>query len=230
MSYLNQSNQTSRRAIQPPFILASQSPQRKLLLETLGIEPIILPCQYTERPHGHLNPEDRVKQLAMDKYQQCTTQLGDQRSLQVAQSWVLTADTLVFLDSQHLGKPENLDQAREFLELLAGKVHEVITGVVLRGPTVDPYQSSDHLTDLATNHPKPFFHFAQKTQVEFLPLTKNQITWYLGTQEWQQAAGGYRIQGAGAGLVRTLTGSHTNVIGLPLAEIYGILSTHKFWI
>lgn len=201
---------------QHPFILASGSPQRKSLLQGLGIQLTQVSPNYHEHPNGNLSPELQVKQLAQEKFSQFIswTSESNHRSELVSQwdqAWKVTADTLVFFDHKPLGKPASEEEAGEFLTILSGKVHEVITGVYLENPESQG------------------FHFAVVTQVEFQELSSQQIQWYLGTQEWNQAAGGYKIQGAGGALVNKIHGSVSNVIGLPLAEIYGILSRHNFW-
>ena len=191
-----------------PFILASGSPQRKHLLESLGIVIKIHRTDYLEHGEPGLEMNELVEQLALDKFRQCSPSLPVFHD----SPWVLTADTLVFLEGQALGKPRDLQQAKDFLSLLSGNTHQVATGVCLVSPE------------------KQQFLFSVTTDVTFSPLTDEQIRWYGKTLEWEGAAGGYRIQGAGAALVQSISGSSTNVIGLPLAEIYGILSGHKFWL
>jgi septum formation protein len=199
-----------------PLILASGSPQRKLLLASLGLNITQFSPEYNELPNPDLNPEHLVQQLAKEKFNQFSSwysQSGEPINPQITweDSWKLTADTLVFYGAQHLGKPTSEQEARIFLKTLAGSIHQVITGVYLVSP-------KDQV-----------FHFSVVTQVEFQRLNEQQIEWYLKTNEWQNAAGGYKIQGAGGALVHEIHGSFSNVIGLPLAEIYGILSRHNFW-
>jgi septum formation protein len=110
---------------------------------------------------------------------------------------VLGVDTIVCVDSRIYGKPANPDHARATLEALAGRSHTVIGGICL-------IEGSRRRTA------------AVRTQVEFRPLSRRMIDWYLATGEWRERAGSYAIQGRGAALVRGIEGDYLNVVGLPV--------------
>ncbi len=116
---------------------------------------------------------------------------------------VLGCDTIVALDGAIYGKPRDEQQARETLLALSGRTHTVISGLVLVLP-------GEERTAIA------------RTEVAFRSLDDGLLDWYLATGEWRERAGGYAIQGAGAALVRTLTGDYENVVGLPLARLLDI--------
>jgi septum formation protein len=113
---------------------------------------------------------------------------------------VLGADTIVVLDGEILGKPRDEQQAREYLGRLSGRTHEVVGGVVLvgRGDLVDV------------------------TEVDFAPLDRTTVEWYVRSREWEGRAGGYAIQGRGAALVTGIRGDYLNVVGLPLARLLSL--------
>jgi len=113
---------------------------------------------------------------------------------------VLGCDTMVALDGVLYGKPPDVCAARATLRALSGRTHEVLSGLVL-------LLAGEERTALA------------RTQVTFRRLQEGQIDWYLATGEWRGRAGGYAIQGAGAALVRTVSGDYENVVGLPLATL-----------
>ncbi len=120
--------------------------------------------------------------------------------------WVLGADTIVVLDEEILGKPVDEDAARGMLVRLSGRWHEVVTGYCLCPPGGGP----------------PVVE-ACRTRVRFRELTDGDIRWYLATGEPRDKAGGYGIQGRGAFLVKELSGSYSNVVGLPVCEVVELL-------
>jgi septum formation protein len=118
---------------------------------------------------------------------------------------VLAVDTLVALDGEIHGKPGDAEHAARTLRALAGRTHEVVSGVVL----------DDHAT-VAVTH------------VTFRPLDDAWVDWYVGTGEWRQRAGGYAIQGRGAALVRAIEGDYLNVVGLPVAALFDLMESSTF--
>jgi septum formation protein len=110
---------------------------------------------------------------------------------------VLGADTVVALDGEIMGKPRDAAHAREYLERLNGRTHEVIGGIAFKGG--------------AAAH--------EVTRVTFRRVDSATLDWYVGTGEWEGRAGGYAIQGAGAALVARIEGDYLNVVGLPLARL-----------
>ena len=120
--------------------------------------------------------------------------------------WVVGFDTLIETEGHILGKPKDRTEAERILETLSGKAHRVITGVALL-----PKKGVGILLDYCTSI------------VHFNPMKQDEIDYYLSTEEWQGAAGAYRIQGSGALYIKAIEGSYSNVVGLPLSLIYGML-------
>jgi septum formation protein len=182
------------------LVLASASPRRRELLARLGLDPLIRPADIDETPRPGEDPHDLVVRLASAK---AATSLarGDAED---GTDVVLAADTEVVLDGQVLGKPRDRDDAARILRRLAGRTHEVVTGVaVRRGGTARATRVT--------------------TEVRFRSLSDPEIAWYVATGEPDGKAGAYGLQGAGAALVERIDGSDTNVIGLPLAETITLL-------
>jgi septum formation protein len=175
----------------PPLILASQSPQRRAILEQLRVTFIVVKPDYEERG------VDPVEHAA-----------GKARSVAdiAGERPVLGVDTVVRCDGRVLGKPGDASEAEEMLETLAGRTHEVVSGLCLRTPA---WEELD----------------AETTLVSFRPLTPRDIATYLATHEWESRAGAYAIQGVGASLVERIAGDYLNVVGLPAALLIRLLAT-----
>jgi septum formation protein len=169
------------------LILASASPQRRMILAQLGVEFDVRPSHVDEETAG--DPRAVAETNARRKAQAISGPL------------VLGADTLVTIDGAILGKPASTDEARAFLERLAGRTHTVVGGIAL----------AEHGEIVATA--------VEQTEVRFRQLTSVTIEWYLATHEWEGRAGAYAIQGRGAALVAGIDGDYLNVVGLPLARL-----------
>ena len=171
------------------LLLASASPQRREILERMGIAFTVVVTGVEERsegdPHAVAAENARRKALAPD----------------AAGRLVLGADTVVSSAGSPLGKPADEAQARAYLEQLAGREHEVCGGVAL------------------VRDGRVIGETVVVTRVAFRPLPAEAIEWYVGTGEWRGRAGGYAIQGAGAMLVSGVFGDYLNVVGLPLAAV-----------
>lgn len=179
-------------------MLASGSPRRAALLARLRWDPELRPADVDETVHPDEPPQALVVRLARSKA--AAVAVGREDEV------VLAADTEVALDGRVLGKPRDDADAAAMLRSLAGRTHEVVTGLtVIRGNT--------SATDLVT------------TRVTFRTLTDAEVAWYVGTGEPAGKAGAYALQDAGAALVERLDGSDTNVIGLPLAATVALLRT-----
>lgn len=178
----------------PPLILASTSPRRAELLSRLKLEFTVVPSEATELWHEHLSPLEICQLNAHRKARTVAKKLPD--------SLVLGADTLVFLDDEMLGKPENLADAQRMLSRLQGRAHQVVTGVSLI-----------HL------RPHRERIFAVTTDVLFHPLDAGQIRDYLSLINPLDKAGGYAIQEHGEKIISHIYGSYSNVVGLPVERL-----------
>ncbi len=197
-------------------ILASRSPQRETLLRQIGIEPIVIPAQVNEILDGD-NLSASLQRLAERKAAAVLASINMNPPAGVSSAkglWIVGADTVVVLDGSIYGKAGNKEEAWKMLECLSGNTHRVLTGI-FAGRTVRAadgiHAFNERVTELAD------------TAVTFKPMSSEEITWYVSTGEWQEAAGAYRIQGRGACLVSGISGSFSNVVGLPLDRIYGML-------
>jgi septum formation protein len=175
----------------PPLILASTSPQRRAILEQLGIPFDVVAPRYVEEG------DDPVEHAA-GKARSVAAEAGDRPLLGV--------DTIVACDGRVLGKPEDAAAAAGMLETLAGRTHEVVSGLCLLTPAWEEQHRA-------------------VTRVTFRALTPRDLAWYMGSREWEGRAGGYAIQGRGAALVEAIEGDYLNVVGLPAALLVCLLAT-----
>ena len=178
----------------PPIILASASPRRADLLKLLQRDFEVLPANVDEVAHDHLTPLEVCQLNAHRKARAVAKKVPD--------ALVLGADTLVFRDSEILGKPHNLAEAVRMLSRLQGRTHQVVTGVCLM-----------HLR----RHEERIF--AVSTDVLFHPLTPRQIRDYLAKIQPLDKAGAYAIQDYGELIVSEISGSYSNVVGLPVEKL-----------
>jgi septum formation protein len=177
-------------------VLASASPRRLALLAQIGVTPErVTNPDIDETPLRDKTPRQLAERLAMLKAQTVTD----------PDCFVLAADTVVAVGRRVLGKPETEDAARKFLALLSGRRHRVLTGVAVRAPDGRMAQR------------------VAESIVTFARLDALQTEAYLACGEWRGKAGGYAIQGRAAAFVRFLSGSHSNVVGLPLFETAQLL-------
>jgi nucleoside triphosphate pyrophosphatase len=180
----------------PPLVLASTSPQRRAILEQLGIPYELLEPRYAEHDPSDAEPVALVRAHAAGKAR--SVDPGDERP-------VLGVDTAVYLDGRVFGKPAGPEEAEEMLDALAGRTHEVVSGLCLRTPG---WEVVEH----------------EVTLVSLRALTARDLAAYVGTREWEGRAGAYAIQGAGAALVERIEGDYLNVVGLPAALLVRLLS------
>ena len=178
------------------LILASASPRRQELLQQIGVSFEVQPADIDETPWPNESPAAYVERLAREKAM-FVAALRPERV-------ILAADTTVVCDGKILGKPESRDEAMAMMQALSGAEHQVQTGIALVNGTgtAERVLSSQVIT----------------TWVHFRALTMAEISAYCDTGEGQDKAGGYGIQGKGAVLVDSISGSYSNVVGLPLAE------------
>jgi septum formation protein len=182
----------------PPLLLASRSPQRKAILEQLGIPFDAVAPRYDEVPSPELaDAAEVVRDHAQGKARSVADEAGDRP--------VLGVDTEVVLQGQIFGKPADASEAEQMLEELSGKTHVVMSGLCLLTP------GWEVLAD-------------EGTRVTFRELTPRDLAAYVATGEWEGRAGAYAIQGRGAGLVSSVEGDYLNVVGLPAACLVRLLA------
>ena len=178
----------------PPLILASGSPRRAELLRQLGVEFTVVPSDAQEVHDDQLTAREISQLNAYRKARVIAKRFPD--------ALVLGADTLVYLDTTLLGKPANLEHAYRMLSQLSGRTHEVVTALCL--------------LHLRTHRQKLFF---ESTAVTFRALNAVNIRRYLAKVNPLDKAGAYAIQDEGDLIVERISGSYTNVVGLPVEKL-----------
>jgi len=181
----------------PPILLASTSPQRRAILAQLGIPFDVCSPRYEEHDEPGADPGDVVRVNARGKARSRADEAGDRP--------VLGVDTAVVCGDRVFGKPGGPEEAVEMLEALAGKTHEVVSGLCLLTPG---WELVEHAV----------------TRVGFRELTARDLAAYVETREWEGRAGAYAIQGVGASLVDGVEGDYLNVVGLPAALLIRVLA------
>ncbi len=182
----------------PNLILASESPRRRYLLEQAGLSFSVIPSGFDESSVPLSSPEIYVRTLAEAK--------AGEVAEKYPRSWVIGADTIVLIDDIILGKPGTRAEARDMLKRLSGRIHRVFTGY-----------------SVCCKAENRNFSETVITQVLFKDLTEEEIEWYIHTREPFDKAGAYAIQGLGTFLVKSISGSYTNVVGLPVCELIEFL-------
>jgi septum formation protein len=182
----------------PTIILASKSPRRQELLKLMDLDFRIILKEVDETYPDNLTPEEIAVYIAQKKATAFDEIVGDEV--------VLTADTIVSIDGQILGKPDSEDHAIEMLKMLSGKVHQVITGVCLV-------------------HKRVYYSFYDVSDVTFRTLTDEEIVNYVTKYKPMDKAGSYGIQEwVGVTAIVKIDGSYTNVVGLPTEKLYQALT------
>ena len=185
-----------------PFVLASASPRRAELLTAAGFDFDIVPADVDETPLPDEEPRVYALRVARAKADHVARQIADGRV-------ILAADTVVVAGGRLMGKPADAIEAESMLRALSGIVHEVHTGVVVRGAGG---LAGRELAEVVT------------TKVRFCPLSDSEIAWYLSSGETVGKAGAYGIQGRAARFIDRIEGSWSNVVGLPLSTVYRLLA------
>ncbi len=185
-----------------PFILASASPRRQEYLASLGISFQTIPAIIDETPlPGELSTTFAVR-------------MAKEKSETVAQknenACIISADTVVTLDQEIFGKPATADEARIILKKLQGKAHKVITGVSIKHAKNNIDES-----------------FPVVTKVVFEQYSDSVLDAYIATGDPMDKAGGYGIQSYGGFLVKSISGSYSNVVGLPMSHLITTLLKHN---
>ncbi len=183
----------------PELVLASASPRRRELLDQLGVRYVCDPADIDESRDPGEAPAAYVERMAREKAACVAARYP------VVPTAVLAADTIVLLDDADvLGKPRDHFDGLAMLAKLSGRSHSVVTAVCLQ-------QSASVSCELV------------ETKVEFIQLTRELCEAYLATDEPWDKAGGYGIQGLAGAFVRSIQGSYSNVVGLPLCETWQLL-------
>jgi septum formation protein len=181
----------------PPLLLASTSPQRKAILEQLGVPFDVVAPRYEEQNPEIADAVELVRGHAQAKARSVADEAGERP--------VLGVDTAVVLRGLIFGKPADAAEAERMLEELSGKTHVVVSGLCLLTPG---WEAVEH----------------EGTRVTFRELAPRDLAAYVATGEWEGRAGAYAIQGRGAGLVRAIEGDYLNVVGLPAALLVRLLA------
>lgn len=171
------------------LVLASGSPQRRAILEALGVDFEVRPSGAEEGDEGP--PGVVARENAMRKACAVARRPGE---------CVLGVDTIVATELEIWGKPPNAEAAAETLRRLSGRTHQVVSGFALCSD--DGVRAGEDVT-----------------LVTFRELDEPTIDWYVGFGEWEGRAGGYAIQGRGGALVRRIEGDYLNVVGLPVGAL-----------
>lgn len=184
------------------LILASASPRRQELLQSVGLKFKIIHPHINENYIAGESPQHHVKRLSNDK----TTFIAKK----YPGALVLGADTIVVIDDLILGKPKNKKQAADMLRRLNGREHRVFTGFTIAQEAAGICQTK-----------------VVQSTVKFKRISPPEIKWYVSCDEPYDKAGGYAVQGKGAYFIQSIRGSYTNVIGLPLCEVLEVLINLK---
>ena len=180
--------------------LASRSPRRRELLDQIGVRYEVVDIDIDEATRAGESAHDYVLRLARDKALHAHATLP-------ADALVLAADTSVVINGVILGKPDNAEHALHMLCALAGKTHQVLTGVALSARTCPSRVST--------------------SEVRFRALNNDELRAYIATGEALDKAGGYAIQGRAAVFIEHLQGSYSGVMGLPLFEVAQLLEGYR---
>ncbi|MEE1290406.1 MAG: nucleoside triphosphate pyrophosphatase [Spirochaetota bacterium] len=183
--------------------LASASPRRKELLESIGVSFRVVSQDFDENSQDVVSPEIYVRNLSEGKARAAKL-LDDAR-------WVCGVDTVVYFDGEILGKPKSREEAEQNILRLSGQWHKVYSGVTL--------------LDLEN---KVKYQGESVTNVKFCELERQFIDFYLDNRLFDGYAGGYAIQGVFACVVEKIEGSYSNVVGLPLELLYRLLRQSGF--
>lgn len=183
--------------------LASASPRRKELLESIGVPFRVVSQDFDENSQDLVSPEIYVRNLSEGKAR--AAMLPDDAR------WVCGVDTVVYFDKEILGKPKSRDEAEQNILRLSGQWHKVYSGVTL--------------LDLEN---KVKYQGESVTNVKFCELERQFIDFYLDNRLFDGYAGGYAIQGIFACVVEKIEGSYSNVVGLPLELLYRLLRQSGF--
>ncbi len=178
------------------IILASSSPQRKTILDNIGLDFKIVYPKYTEVIEPELSPEENAMKLAEGKALSIRTKYPN--------LWILGVDTLVIIKNQIIGKPKDKNDARHIFNLFKNDTATVISGISLIN-NLDVYTEYE------------------KTNITFGDMSNNEIESFLDTDEWKNRSGGFTIEGKGGMYIKSITGDYYNIVGLPVYHLNQML-------
>ncbi|MCU0581145.1 MAG: Maf family protein [Syntrophales bacterium] len=181
-----------------PFILASASPRRVELLQDLGLSFTVIPSGADETYRSGETPSAHVRRISRAKAMVVAADYPE--------AWVLGADTIVVIGGEVLGKPKDREDARRMLRRLSGREHHVFTGFTILRKSVSV-----------------LYRKTVRSTVVFRPIEEDELQWYINTDEPYDKAGGYAVQEKGGLFAKRIRGSYSNVIGLPVSEVFEIL-------
>ncbi len=184
------------------IILASASPRRSELLAQISLEFTVIPSDVEENPKSTL-PQDIVIELSKEKARDVWGKIGQNNT---GDSLVISADTVVSIEGEILGKPRDEEDAARMLGLLSGKEHQVYTGVTLIWIAGEGKQEE--------------YSFYVCTGVLMYRMTKAEILEYVLSGEPMDKAGAYAVQGKAAAFIKSIRGEYSNVVGLPTGRLY----------
>ena len=181
------------------LILASKSPRRYELLKQMGLHfDVVQSSVEEEKVVRDESPREHVIRLSEEKAREVGRKYPD--------SWVLGADTVVYIDGASLGKPKTREEAVDMLRRLSGQEHSVLTGFSVLNVGKGKGERG-----------------SVETAVKVKPLSPVEMEWYVQTGEPFDKAGAYAIQGIGSFMIESIRGSYTNVVGLPVGEVIELL-------
>ncbi len=178
-------------------VLASSSPRRNEILKLIGIYPKIVKPNVIEEKSSKESVNGFLKRITFEKTMSINPDL-------YRNSMIISADTIVLIDNQLVGKPTDRDDAARMIQMLSGREHRVITGV--------------HLT-----YNKYKIFSITETFVEFVKLSSKEIEYYLNNEEYSDKAGGYAVQGLASVFIKRISGCFFNVMGFPVSDFYSNL-------
>lgn len=192
------------------LVLASASPRRQELLRVAGIAITVQPTNIPEVPKDSESPKVFAERLAREKAWAVFKERPN--------DFVLGADTIVVVDRQILGKPQNPADAERMLRLLSGRTHEVTTAVCVMGPKGGAAGASSGKAESSLGETR-----SETTRVTMAALSDEEIRAYVSTGEPMDKAGAYAIQGMASRWIPRIEGDYSNVVGLPIALVYRML-------
>ncbi len=176
------------------LILASNSRTRKEILNKVGLKYEVVPSNIEEHS-DKTNPKEYVMDLSKQKAQAVTKI--------VKEGVILSADSIIYIDSKKLEKPKTKEQAKAMLQNLSGKTNYAVTGVTI----IDLYQNKE-------------ITFNEVTEVYFDKLTEEEIDWYIDNEEYIFERCGYSIAGKSAIYIPKINGDYYNILGMPISKVY----------